>query len=74
MCYEKLGMTEEEEQDYLIALELQPANTNCLYNLGLFYERHSLYEKSFECFESLISHNPKFPPVYNALGIIYDKL
>lgn len=74
MCYEKLNMIEEEEQDYITALQIQSDNINCLYNLGLFYERQSQYESAFECFEELISNNDRFPPVYNALGIIYDKL
>lgn len=41
MCYEKLGMDKEEEKDYLMALQLDPENINCLYNLGLYYERQS---------------------------------
>lgn len=37
MCYEKLNLSVEEENDYIEALTLQPENTNCLYNLGLLY-------------------------------------
>lgn len=47
MCYEKLGLGEQEENDYLKALEIQPNNINCLYNLGLYYERQANYESAF---------------------------
>ena len=64
----------DEEQDYLCALELNHTNINALYHIGLYYERQEKYKEALHFFEQLIQVDPHFPPVYNAKGMIFDKL
>ena len=54
-------------------MNINSKSTNVLYHLGLFYERHEDYEKAMLYFDKLIQIDPKFPPVFNAKGMIYDR-
>lgn len=74
MCHEKLGNSKQEEEDYRRVLEISPDNVNALYHLGLFYERQDKLQEALAYFDELVQLNPNFSPVYNAKGMVYDKL
>lgn len=54
-------------------MELQPANINILYHLGLLCEKEERLKEAMGLFNQVLDVDPKFAPAYNARGMVFDK-
>lgn len=66
------GRTEEAEQAYGRALELEPAKTSARFNLGLLQQQKGKYRKALGHYQKVIETAPDFAWAYYQLGTLYD--
>jgi tetratricopeptide (TPR) repeat protein len=66
-----LGKPEEAIQNFGRAINLQPRNTDALYNRGNIYFQQKKYLKAKQDFEKSLEINPNFGKAYYALGLSY---
>ena len=65
---------EQAEQLFIRAVELDPENTETLFQLGLFYTHQEKYQKALAAYSKAAEINPQHPNTFYNLGYIYAKI
>jgi Tfp pilus assembly protein PilF len=76
--YEKDASDTRAEQDYLMAIQLDPTNEEAKNNLGIFYFKQGDYANAKTWYTAALpasqaQEKPYHADVYNNLGVIYAK-
>ena len=73
-AYMKKEMYEEAIEQYLTAVEIEPANPALHYNLGVAYSNMELHEEAIESYLQTIELEPENGAAYNGAAISYYML
>ncbi len=70
----KMGRIEEAERIFLVALSLNPNDSDLLFNLGNLYNSTTALQKAKNAYEQAIALRPDFSAAHYNLGLVYSRL
>ena len=70
LAYDRLGMLKEAEQEALIALTLNPCDSDVHNTLALVYAEHGNYTRARKEWSDLLLDNPEYEPAKANLAIL----
>lgn len=73
-CYRTLGRMEEAEQQFELALRINPEFTSALFNLGLVYQQKNQFEKAIEQYQNVSLFAKLYPQSTSAETVLESKI
>jgi tetratricopeptide (TPR) repeat protein len=74
MMYDEAQMPDKAAEAASLLVELEPDNTDALYNLGYMHLKSNKYEEAISAFRKVIELRPEMEYAYTSIGYVYQQM
>jgi tetratricopeptide (TPR) repeat protein len=73
-CYRTLGRVEEAEEQFKMALKINPEFVSAIFNLGLVYQQQYLFDKAIEQYQNVSFYSQLYPQAVSLETVLESKI